>query len=174
MIKSFNIPVVKRQRTKGTLILISISLTLFILLVISVVLDNNYKPPHYRTMVIVITMLVSVFVYIFRSYNVEEFKRIGNIMISFNTMEITLDEKTIIYSVADIKQLNIKLRETSEDSRISFNLGAFMNKEGIDNTIEIIDNLGSSSSYQVYIEKQSWIKLIDRILIEWPSEKIVN
>ena len=110
MIKTtrFNLPIVKRKRTKGTLILISITIILFLFLVISHVLDENNEPPFFRTMIIGIIMILSVFVYIFRSYKVEEFERIGNVLISVNSLEITLDEKTLIYTIADLKQLRVK------------------------------------------------------------------
>ena len=49
-----------------------------------------------------------------------------------------------------------------------------MYKEGINNEIEILDNLGGRTNYQVYIKSESWIRLIDRILVEWPKDKVLK
>jgi len=49
-----------------------------------------------------------------------------------------------------------------------------MNKEGINNEIEIIDNEGNRSCYQVYVKNQSWIRLVNRILTQWPKDKVLN
>ena len=167
MIKTskFNLPIIQRKRTKGSLILISTILILLVVLVISIIDDNN-QPPHYRTMSIAIITLCSGIVYILRSYYVEDFARIGNVMISVDTLEITFKNKTTIYTISEIKQLIVKLNETSEDAIVSRGLNAFMEKEGIDNEIELIDFENNSLKYQVFIKNESWIRLIDRILIE--------
>jgi hypothetical protein len=176
MIKTtkFNLPIVRRKATKGLKILGSVGLLLVLLLIISLILNDNNQQLSSITGIILILILLTSLIYVFRSFNVEEFERIGYVTITINSLEIRLFEQTLIYSIADLKLLKIKLIETSEDSTITSGLHALMNKEGINNEIEIIDNEGNRSSYQVYVKNQSWIRLVNRILTQWPKDKVLN
>lgn len=168
------LPIVERRRTKGTLILIYLALTLFLLLFVSIFIDSYEKPPHYLSMSIGLLLLCCGLIFTLRSYRVEEFIRIGNFQITHEGIRITMNNQETVYSKNEIKQITFRMNDTADDSIISANLSAFMSKEGIDNEIEIIDENDKKITCKVFIKDNKWLRLIDQALISWSDKNLVK
>jgi hypothetical protein len=125
-------------------------------------------------MSIAIILICLVFFDIFRSYKVEDFRRIGNLVISNKGIQIFTNDNEVFYPINKIKKVTFRINETSVDSVISFNLGVFKTKEGIDNEIEIIDTNDLKLKYKVFIKDQLWLRLIDGVLLIWSNVNVVK
>lgn len=173
----FQLSIVIPKKTKGTILLSRISRYFLPLILISSAYALYFKSNTASILAIIFIALLTLIQAIkaFRTQGIiEEFERIGKMLVDNSSITIQKDSQISSYSLSDIDYVRIKLTETSEDYYPGIEKKGYKQKEGINNEIEIIDNAGNRIYNQVFIENRASMRVITKIFSSWPQGKILR
>ena len=137
---------------------------LFAAIVISSLYDEGKEPPHVRTLIISVALIVVTFVILFRSFTVKEFKKIGQIHFTANEIKIVKHSEILIFSLNDLQNFQIEINDTADDSA---GIRRMYNLEGINNYVKFTYNSTEQHQYKIYIEGIASLRILDKFLKNW-------
>ncbi len=162
--------IVEKKRSKMHKILYVLLGLFFTILLISIIFDEGKKLPHISTLVILGLCIPLFVIIIIRSYVIKEFVKLGQIRFCENEIIVSIGTEITKFTVNELQSLRFVINETADDPT---SIRSFINKEGIDNYIEMIDSIGRTHQFRIFIEGITTLRILDRFLKNWKFEKYI-